>query len=77
LLNKIKQDYSDLPENLDGEGLMKWLKSNLGAVEGAKYLVSKGVDHYYHELNDPVDGKITFYKVLDDSVISNVKEMSK
>jgi hypothetical protein len=93
-LNKIpslKQNPSDLPENLDGEGLMEWLKSNLGAVEGtngavegtngavegAKYLVSKGIDHYYHKLDDPYDGKITFYKVLDDSVISNVKEMSK
>jgi hypothetical protein len=77
LLNKIKQDYPDLTKNLDGEGLMEWLKSNLGAVKGAKYLVDKGIDHYYHKLNDPVDGKITFYKVLKDSVISDVKEMSK
>jgi hypothetical protein len=77
LLNKIKQDYSDLPENLDGKELMEWLKSKLGAVEGAKYLVDKGVDHYYHKLDDPVDGMITAYKVLDDSVISDVKEMSK
>ena len=77
LLNKIKQDYSDLPENLKGEELMEWLKSKLGAVEGAKYLVNKGIDHYYHKLGDPVDGKITYYKVLNDSVISDVKEVSK
>ena len=77
LLNKIEQDYSDLPQNLEGEGLMKWLRDKIGAVEGAQYLVEKGIDHYYHILDDPEDGIITYYKVLDDSVISNVEEMSK
>ena len=77
LLNKIKQDYSDLPENLKGEELMEWLKTKLGAVEGAKYLVEKGIDHYYHIVENSYDGKITYYKVLDDSVINNVEEMSK